>query len=347
VSGETRQLVRYLLLKLDPAWRRQPVESRGRDRAEFGEALRAFRGRLLLRVYSLVGTRGDADLLLWQAADDLETLHALQAAIYSTGLGCFLSIPYSYLGMTRRSLYEFPALDAEPDGRLPIRPQDSRYLFLYPFVKTREWYALPLGDRQRMMDEHVRIGRRHPGVRINTTYSFGLDDQEFVVAFESDDPADFLDLVMELRETEASRYTLRDTPTFTALQMSIWEALDALGGADPGAAAVPPSPPRDDGFVAVAALADLPDGHGKRVYLGADAIALFNVGGAIHAVSDRCPHGRASLSEGRVDPVSGALECPWHGGKFDLATGQPVAPPVRAAIRVYRVKVEAERILVG
>jgi chlorite dismutase len=347
MPGEARQLVRYLLLKLDPAWRRRPVASRGADRVEFGATLRGFRGRSLLRTYSLVGTRGDADLLLWQAADDLETLQALQTAIFSTGLGGYLSVAHSYLGMTRRSLYQFPPLEGERDAQIAIRPQDSRYLFLYPFVKTREWYAQPLEARQRMMEEHVRVGRRHPGVRINTVYSFGLDDQEFVVAFEGDDPADFLDLVMELRETEASRYTARDTPTFTALQMSIWDALDALGDAAPDAGAMPAGPSRQDGFVAVAELADLPNGHAKRVYLGADAIALFNVGGAVHAVSDRCPHGRASLSEGRVDPAAGVLECPWHGGKFDLATGRPLAPPVRAPIRVYRVKVEAERILVG
>jgi nitrite reductase/ring-hydroxylating ferredoxin subunit len=184
-------------------------------------------------------------------------------------------------------------------------------------------------------------------VRINTIYSFGLDDQEFVVAFESDDPAEFLDLVMALRESEASRYTLRDTPTFTALQMSLWDALDALGGAGGDGAPEDTAVAAADGFTAVAQLADLPDGASKRVYLGTDALALFNVAGAIYAVSDRCPHGRASLSEGRVLPGGEVLECPWHGGRFALATGQPLAPPVRTALRTYRVKIDAERILVG
>src|SRR5437660_12819168 len=82
-----------------------------------------------------------------------------------------------------------------------------------------------------MMDEHGRIGRKYPSIRLSTTYSYGLDDQEFIVAFEGDNPAEFLDLVMELRESEASAYTLRDTPTFTCVQMSLWDLLDTLGGA--------------------------------------------------------------------------------------------------------------------
>ena len=80
-----------------------------------------------------------------------------------------------------------------------------------------------------MMTEHIRLGHKYPSVKINTTYSFGLDDPEFVVAFESDRPADFLDLVMELRESGASSYTLKDTPIFTCVWMTPGEALDAIG----------------------------------------------------------------------------------------------------------------------
>src|SRR5438093_8062761 len=112
-----------------------------------------------------------------------------------------------------------------------LHPRDSKYLFVYPFVKTREWYRLPLDHRQTMMDEHIRIGRKYPSVKLNTTYSFGLYDQEFVVSFESDEPADFLDLVMELREARTSLYTLRDTPIFSCLAMGLTETLDSLTGA--------------------------------------------------------------------------------------------------------------------
>src|SRR5213596_4306760 len=257
-SPEHRQVVRYALYKLDPAWRRLPPERQAAAKTEFAETIESFHGRLLLRPYGLVGIRGDCDVLLWQVAEDLDALVELQTALNRTDLGAYLVIPYSYLAMTRRSIYEFPA-DPSHDQRLVIRPSAAKYLFVYPFTKTRAWYSLPKPERQRMMDEHVRVGRKYPSIRLNTTYSYGLDDQEFIVAFEGDNPGEFLDLVMELRESESSSYTLRDTPTFTCVQMSLWDMLDTLGGAG-SAQAVARRPTRADGYTPVAALADLPAG---------------------------------------------------------------------------------------
>jgi chlorite dismutase len=131
--------------------------------------------------------------------------------------------------MTKRSVYVGKNARGAHDPRLVITPEDKKYLFVYPFVKTRAWYALPLADRKRMMNEHIRVGLTYPSVSINTTYSFGLDDQEFVVAFESDEISDFLDLVQELRETEASSFTLRDTPMFTCVAQALDEILEAIG----------------------------------------------------------------------------------------------------------------------
>src|SRR5258706_283667 len=243
-GSEKRQVVRYAFYKLDPAWRRLTAERQAAAKIEFGETLERYHGRLLLRPYGLVGIRGDTDFLLWQVAEDLDALVELQTALNRTDLGGYLSIPYSYLAMTRRSIYEFPALAEQVhEQRLVIRPSAAKYLFVYPFIKTRPWYALPKPERQRMMDEHVRIGRKYPTIRLNTTYSYGLDDQEFIVAFEGDSPAEFLDLVMELRESESSSYTLRDTPTFTCVQMSLWDMLDTLGGAGAAQARPARAPP--------------------------------------------------------------------------------------------------------
>ncbi len=344
-NKEKRQLVRFLFLKLQPAWRHLEAAEQLAQKEEFVRALKQFQGKLLLRPYSLMGTRGDCDLMLWQVAEDLETLQAVETAIFSTRLGRYLETPYSYLGMTKRSIYEFPALDSGED-RTIISPSDSRYLFVYPFVKKREWYSVPFEKRQQAMNQHVLIGRKYPSIRINTTYSFGLDDQEFVVAFEADDPAEFLDLVMELRESEVSAYTERDVPVFTCLQMSLAEALDTLGGASAPLARELAA--QEDGFVAVAKVGELPPGAAKRVYLGTEAVAVFNVAGTYYAVSDRCTHGRASLCEGRiVDCDSCILECPWHGGRFDLKNGKPVAGPPVVALRTYRVKLSGDQILVG
>jgi chlorite dismutase len=344
-APEKRQVVRYAFYKLDPAWRRLSSERQASAKIEFGEALERYHGRLLLRPYGLVGLRGDCDFLLWQVAEDLDALVDLQTALNRTDLGAYLSIPYSYLAMTRRSIYEFPA-DLQHDQRLVIRPSAAKYLFVYPFVKTRAWYSLPKPERQRMMDEHVRVGRKFPTIRLNTTYSYGLDDQEFVVAFEGDNPAEFLDLVMELRESEASSYTLRDTPTLTCVQMSLWDMLDTLGGAG-SAQAVARRPARADGFTPVATLDELPPGSAKRVYAANDAVALFNVNGTVYAIANRCTHARASLSEGVVDPARCAVTCPWHEGVFSLETGRVLGGPPVHAVVTYRVKLEDGTIFIA
>ncbi len=342
---EKRQVVRFAFYKLDGAWRRLSAERQASSKIEFGQAIESFTGRLLLRPYGLVGIRGDCDFLLWQVAEDLDSLVALQTALNGTDLGAYLTAPYSYLAMTRRSIYEFPEDPGQP-SRLVIRPSDARYLFVYPFIKTRGWYMLPKAERQTMMDEHVRVGRQYPSIRLNTTYSYGLDDQEFIVAFEGDNPAEFLDLVMELRESKASSYTLRDTPTFTCVQMSLWDMLDTLGGAG-SVQALSRRPARADGYTPVATLADVPPGSGRRVYAGGDAVALFNVNGSVHAIANRCSHARASLSEGTVDAARCAVTCPWHEGVFSLETGQVLGGPPSLPVATYRVKVEGETILIA
>ena len=345
MGSERRQLVRFLFLKVDPAWRRLDADVQIAHKEEFGATLNGFHQRLLLRTYSTMGTRGDCDFLLWHAAETLETLQALETAVFSTKLGGHLDTAYSYLGMTRKSIYEFPD-DPEGDKRTIVRPADNKYLFVYPFVKTRDWWSLSFEKRQEAMNEHVTVGRKYPKIRLNTSYSFGLDDQEFIVAFEGDDPAEFLDLVMELRGSISSRYTERDVPVFTAVQMSLWDMLDALGGSSMT------TQPRHEGdlsggMVMVARMPDLPPGTSKRAYLGSEAIALFNVNGKVYAVSDRCTHGRASLSEGQVDPETCILQCPWHGGKFQLDTGIPSGSPAKVPIKTYKVEMSGEEILVG
>ena len=344
-ASERRQVVRYAFYKLDPAWRRLSTERQASAKIEFGETIERYRGRLLLRPYGLVGIRGDCDFLLWQVAEDLDALVELQTALNRTDLGAYLSVPYSYLAMTRRSIYEFPA-DPQHDQRLVIQPSAAKYLFVYPFTKTRAWYSLPKPERQRMMDEHVRVGRKYPTIRLNTTYSYGLDDQEFVVAFEGDNPAEFLDLVMELRESEASSYTLRDTPTLTCVQMSLWDMLDTLGGAG-SAQAVSRRPARADGFTPVAALTDLPPGTATRVYADNEAVALFNVNGTVYAITNRCTHARASLSEGTVDPARCTVTCPWHEGVFSLETGRVLGGPPVHPVASYQVKLEGDAILIA
>src|SRR5438874_7214348 len=220
----TRHFVKYTFLKVDPAWRRLDDERRAADKREFIAACEDFADGHLLRSFSLVGTRGDADLMLLSQAQNLERIHEFHVVLAQRGLMKWCSVPYSYLAMTKPSEYS-------DESRLEVRPAHGKYLFVYPFVKTRAWYGLSAEERYRIMQEHIKIGRKYPSVDLNTSYSFGLDDQELVVAFETDNPADFLDLVQRLRTTESSAYTLRDTPTFTCISFSVERALGALDGA--------------------------------------------------------------------------------------------------------------------
>ena len=218
-----RHFVKYTFLKVDPAWRRLDDAERIRHKREFLAACEDFASERLLRAFSLVGTRGDADVLLLTQATNLERIHEFHVVLAQSGLMKWCETPYSYLAMTKPSEYS-------DESRLEVRPGHSKYLFVYPFVKTREWYRLDPDERWKIMQEHIQLGREYPQIDLNTSYSFGLDDQEFVVAFETDDPAAFLDLVQRLRTTEASSYTKRDTPTFTCVACSVERAMNALDG---------------------------------------------------------------------------------------------------------------------
>ncbi len=226
-----RQFTRFAFFKVAPEWRRLPAEERERQKQEFAGVVGELREQMMVQGYSTMGTRADCDFLLWFAAPEIDHLQQAATRLFTTTFGQYLTTAFSYLAMTKRSIYiEHHVHPGQEGARLQIRPTKAKYLFVYPFVKQRGWYTLPKEERQRMMDEHIEIGHRYPSVRLNTTYSFGLDDQEFVVAFESNVPEDFLQLVMDLRESQASAYTERDTPIFTCQRMEIPMMLDALGG---------------------------------------------------------------------------------------------------------------------
>ena len=223
VSG--RHFVKFTFLKVDPAWRRRDAEDRARDKEEFAAACRDFAEDHFLRVYSTVGTRGDTDLLVRVAAPTLEPIHELHVVLNQSGLLRFADISHSFLAMTKESVYS-----DEPQPLQPREGSERKYLIVYPMWKKREWYQLPDKERMRIMRGHIEVGRRYGSIEINTAYSFGIDDQEFVVSFNADDPGEFLDLVQELRGTESSAYTASETPIFTCISASVERALDALDG---------------------------------------------------------------------------------------------------------------------
>ena len=230
-AADVRQMVGFSFYRVDPAWRRLPRAVKTKQGGELLSVVTSFSKKLIMvRPYSLVGLKPDLDFLIWRVADRLEQFQEMSAAIRQTTMAGYLSMPYTYTSMTKRSTY-IDKLDPDhQDRRRFITVAGSKYLFVYPFVKTREWYQLPQEERQALMDEHIRIGNKYPSVKLHTTYSFGLDDQEFVVAFETDHPRDFLDLVQELRGAKSSLYTLRDTPIFTCVSKPFTEILHDIGG---------------------------------------------------------------------------------------------------------------------
>jgi chlorite dismutase len=220
-----RTFAKFTFFKIDPAWQRRDPEARAQDKREFLAACEDFAEDRSLRAYSTVGTRGDTDLVLLSQSPVLEDIHTFHVVLAQSGLARWAHIPHSYLAMTKPSPY------SDSEARPEICTSERKYLFVYPLDKKREWYQLPLEERQRIMTQHIEIGRGYPEITINTAYSYGLDDQEFVVSFEGDEPGMFLDLVQALRGSESSAYTLRDTPIFTCVAMSVARTLDALDGA--------------------------------------------------------------------------------------------------------------------
>lgn len=224
-----RQFVNFTFYGVRPEWRLLSDAEKEECKKEFISTVQEFRPRLLINSYSTVGLRTNVDFMIWRIGYELDPLQEMTSRINGTELAKYIAPAQSFLSMTKRSMYIDKDNPEHVEDRLHIIPGKSDYLFVYPFVKTREWYSRTPDQRQEMMDEHIRIGTKYRSVKLHTTYSFGLDDQEFVVAFETNHPADFLDLVQELRETKASSYTLRDTPMFTCRQRSLSECLDALG----------------------------------------------------------------------------------------------------------------------
>jgi chlorite dismutase len=227
-----RQIVCFTFYKVMPEWRRLPAATKAEHKAAFSDVLARWNkpGEFISLTYSTVGTRADVDMCVWSIGYSVEELNRMRAELLRTPLGGYLTSPHNFLAMTKRSQYQIDRPDeSEGEGRGAIRPGGQKYIFIYPFWKTRPWYLLSAAERKRLMDEHIRVGLMYPRVKLNTTYSFGIDDQEFVVAFETNFPEDFLDLVQQLRETEISLYTLKDFPIFSCVRMQPLEMLDRLG----------------------------------------------------------------------------------------------------------------------
>lgn len=223
--AENRKMMRYAVYRIDLP------ESPGAGALDKQELIDYFESDLPVEVhtYSTVGLKANAHMLLWILADEPRDLQEFEVGLNKTSLGRQMFCSHSFLAMTKPSQYLGGHKHEGQEGAdRSAGPVGGSYLFVYPMVKKREWYSVPFEERRKMMGEHFKVGHKYPGITIHTGYSFGIDDQEFVVAFEGESVGEFLDLVQELRESAASRYTERETPIFTAVRAPLKEILDQI-----------------------------------------------------------------------------------------------------------------------
>jgi chlorite dismutase len=218
--------IQAVALGLDPAWRRIPPEAQVDDIAALlaAEAATTDAGVRTL-TYSTIGIEPGVDVLLFRLASSVAELETAGARSARSGVGRWLTVRHSLLGLIGPSQYVRKPTDQE---RSLLDGKPAGYLIVYPFTKSTDWYLESRETRQAVMNEHMRVGHRYPTVRQLLAYSFGLDDQDFVVAYDTDDLAAFGALVRELRGTESRRSTVRDTPLLLGVHRPLEEILGRL-----------------------------------------------------------------------------------------------------------------------
>lgn len=222
---EAPRFIQYLFFKADPLWRRLSEEERTQGKKEFDQVVEGT-AAVQTFAYSTLGMKVDADFMLWRTAASLDVLQDMLGQLLQTGLGKYLQTTHSLFGMTRPSVYTKRRTAQE---QAVDEQERLRYLTVYPFSKTTEWYLMSKEARQGMMNEHMRVGHEYAKVRQVLLYTTGLDDQEFVVAYETDDLYSYQGLLIALRSTEARRYTLKDQPIFTCIHRTLPDTLALLG----------------------------------------------------------------------------------------------------------------------
>jgi len=226
-----RQIVSFTFFRATPGWRLLPRTERSEHRHEFSDVVTRWNtcGSMRVVPYSTIGTRADCDMMLWRICYTLEELQRMTADLLATRLGAHLAITHSLLGMTKRSRYMITHEQHKQIDMRAIRPGEHKYLNISPLVKTAAWYNLDPDQRQMIINDQIRALGEYPHVKLNIIYSFGLDSQDFILAWESDSPEDLLDVAQAMRETDSNRYNQRDTPMFTCVQTSVDEMLERLG----------------------------------------------------------------------------------------------------------------------
>jgi len=223
MSEEKQYFFNFAFFKIDPKWRWMADLAKEESAREVENVLR--NSYVKIRTYSTLGLRDDADFLFWLVSDSVEKIQEVISKLYLTVFGKYITPSLVYLSTTRSSIYaKSGRVSSFVEGNEP-----KKYVIVYPFTKTREWYLLPVEQRQKMMEEHITIGKKYPDIILNTTYSFGIHDEDFMLAFEADDLHQFQNLIMELRESKVSVHVKVDTPMIVCVNKDIIPLISSLG----------------------------------------------------------------------------------------------------------------------
>ncbi|CAN5553161.1 chlorite dismutase family protein [soil metagenome] len=224
-----KQFVNFMFLRVNPDWRKLNGETKRIFKSEFQNTFAQFTENMLLFSYSLVGFDSKADLMFWRIGNCLDLIQEMTAKLYRTNLGSFLETTDNYLSVTKKRMFIPLVENSNLEDRFHIVAGEKKYHFVYPCAKHSDWYAKSSEERDALVEENFMVGKKFENIKIHLTHAFGFSEQEFIISFETDEPKDFLALAEELRQTPASKFTLRGMPVYTCRQRSLMECLDALG----------------------------------------------------------------------------------------------------------------------
>lgn len=230
VPALEKQFVNFMFFRVNPEWRRLNSETKKVFKSEFQKVFRDFSQDLLVFSYSLIGFDSKADLMFWRIGKSLDSIQEMTARIYRTNLGSYLETADNYLSVTRDMMFvAFDEGNNDNGDRFRVPVGDKKYHFLYPCAKHSDWYEKSDEEREGLIKENFMVGKRFSNISIHMTHAFGFSDQEYLISFETDEPNDFLALAEEMRQTSASKLTLRGMPIYTCRQRTLSKCLDSLG----------------------------------------------------------------------------------------------------------------------
>ncbi|OIO02853.1 MAG: hypothetical protein COX65_10505 [Elusimicrobia bacterium CG_4_10_14_0_2_um_filter_56_8] len=218
----------FMFLKLQPEFRRLISNEKIAAKQEFENMVGACQEKLFLRTYMVSGLRSDSDMLFWRMSDDLSYLQEICARTFSTGAGKYFTPVHSFLGVHHgpetaqlKKDLDFGFLPKETFGRY-------RYMLLHPVVKAHTWYELSEEERETLLTERRQVFTRYKEIQENFFLSYGLDDQEIIVAREARTMEDLISATQELRQKRIKNYTVVDKPVFLCLGRDLREIMDAI-----------------------------------------------------------------------------------------------------------------------